>query len=443
MTIVQLNVSDYGSTGVIMQTVRRIALCKGYKAISFAGRRKHAEEDCRKVGQTAGHYVHGLLARLGKNGHGSFIATRELAAALKKLDPDVVILHNIHGYYLHLKTLFDCLHTLKKAHIFLVLHDCWTFTGGCAYYTGANCRKWEYAGESKNAEETAPHCGKCSIHAKAYPKSLFDTSSSEFTYKEKLFTSLKNMTVIAPSEWIAEEARKSFLGKYEIVVIPNGINVEIFKPRQQKEIDTVLKKYNIPNDKPIILGVASVWDARKQPLLFGALSDIFRGTCSIVMVGLTEAQRKKFPDTATIYSIPRTENAGELACLYSAASLLLNPSLEDNFPLVSLEALACGTPVITSSLCGCPEQVDCDTGIVLANPSSVNEIYRAVITILEAQAKAASLSIKENGDIPYTETHCRERALAYYDHYKMALSYMELIEETLSRHTASPAHAEA
>lgn len=435
MTIVQLNVSDYGSTGVIMQTVRRIALCKGYKAVSFAGRRKHGEEDCRKVGGTAGRYAHALLARLGQNGHGSRIATHELAATLKKLDPDAIVLHNIHGYYLHLRTLFDCLRKLEKARIFLVLHDCWAFTGGCAYYAGANCKKWEY-GEEQNTDSGAAHCGNCAIHAKAYPKSLFDTSAREFSYKRDLFTSLKNLTVIAPSEWIAAEVKKSFLGKYEIKVIPNGINVEIFKPRQPKEISAVLKKYNIPEDKPIVLGVASVWDARKQPMLFGALSELLKKDCSVVMVGLTEAQQKKFPSGACIYGVPRTENTGDLACLYSAASLLLNPSLEDNFPLVPLEALACGTPVITSSLCGCPEQIDCDTGIVLAKPSSINEVYRAVLTILETQAKAASLSIKESGDLSYTETLCRERALAHYDHYKMAAAYMELIENTVARRDA-------
>lgn len=426
MTIVQINVSDYGSTGAIMQAVRRIALCKGHKAISFAGRVKHGEEDCRRIGSTVSLYVHGLLARLGKNGHGSYFATRRLVATLKKLDPDVILLHNLHGYYLHLETLFDGLRTLKKAHIFFVLHDCWLFTGGCAYYTGAGCRKWEYGGDGDGEETAQPHCGKCPIHAKAYPKSFPDTTAREYRYKKALFTSLENATVIAPSEWIAAEAKKSFLRKYEIVRIPNGVNVEIFKPRQPGEVAAVLKKYGIPDDRPIILGVASVWDARKQPALFYALSEILKRSCRIVMVGLTEAQRRKLPEN--ICGIPRTESAGELACLYTAASVLLNPSLEDNFPLVPLEALACGTPVITGPLCGCPEQVDCDTGIVLSNPTSVNEAFRAVLTVLEAQARAASLSIKENSGIPYSATHCRDRALACYDHYKMALSYMEQIE---------------
>jgi glycosyltransferase involved in cell wall biosynthesis len=265
---------------------------------------------------------------------------------------------------------------------------------------------------------------------KVYPKSYIDTTEKEFLLKKELYTSLpkEKVTIIAPSQWVAEEASKSFLGQYETKVIPNGVNIEIFKPRPIEEKLAVLNKYGIPTDKPIILGVASVWDERKQPGLFEKLADLAKD-CTVLMAGLSKKQKNNLPKN--VYGICRTENAAELACLYSAASVLLDPTLEDTFPLVPLEALACGTPVVTSPVCGCPEQVDHLTGIVLSNPTSVNEAYRAVCTVLDEQKKAASLSVKEADNILFTTELCRSRALALYDNYKMALRYVELAEEAL------------
>ncbi len=429
MTIVQINVSDYGSTGAIMQTVQTLALCKGHSAKSFAGRRIHLDRECESVGNKADLYFHAVLGRLGKNGHGSKLSTASLVKKLKDIKPDAVVLHNIHGYFLNLKILFEALNELPDCHIYWVLHDCWAFTGGCAYFSFADCRRWETCADEATNK---PHCGNCKIHSSAYPKSYIDTTAEEFAFKRELFTMLpeEKMTVITPSEWLAEETRKSFLNKYEIKTILNGVNIETFQPHTLESKRRVLEKYNIPADKPVVLGVASVWNDRKQPQLFYRLSEIAQD-CAIVMVGLSVKQMKKLPPN--VIGISRTENTDELACIYSAASVLLHPSLEDNFPLVPLEALACGTPVITSSLCGCPEQVSHETGIILTNPTSVNEAYRAVQAVLEAQKKAASLSIKETADIPFTSELCRKRAVELYDNYKMASKYMELIESNHQR----------
>ncbi len=446
MTIVQINVADYGSTGAIMQTVQKLAQCKGYSAKSFAGRCKYPEKDCEAVGGSADLYYHVLLARLGKNGHGSRRATEELVTKLKDIKPDAVILHNIHGYYIHLKTLFTALAELTDTHIYWVLHDCWSFTGGCAHFASANCRKWEVKkapqddcaenGCAENAltdcsaekQSSDSHCGNCPIHSKLYPKSFIDSTEKEFSFKQELFTMLPSdrMTVIVPSDWIFSEVQKSFLSKYETVVIHNGVNVETFKPRTPEEQASILEKYGVPADKPIILGVASVWDDRKQPELFCKLAGVAKN-CTVLMVGLSEKQLSKLP--ANVYGILRTENATELSCLYSAASVLLNPSLEDTFPLVPLEALACGTPVVTSPVCGCPEQISYETGIVLSKPTSVNEAYRAICTILDEKKRTASMSVKEADDVLYTTDLCRSRAVEMYDNFKMASAYMNLIEE--------------
>lgn len=430
MTIVQINVSDYGSTGAIMHTVRNLALCKGHNAISFAGRCKYADEEkaiC--VGSITDKYFHALLARFGKNGHGSKRNTEKLAERLEQLAPDTIIVHNIHGYYIHLETFFSCLKHLAETRgteICFVLHDCWNFTGGCAHYFGDGCEKWHCSDEDRDGKI---YCGDCKVCKKVYPKSYVDTSAEEFSLKKRLFAALpeKSVTIIAPSRWIADEARKSFLNKYEITVVPNGVNIENFKPRPIEEKYEVLKKYGIPTDKPIVLGVASVWDSRKQPSLFYKLADIAKD-CTVLMVGLSKKQKRELPEN--VYGICRTENTTELSCLYSAASVLLNPTLEDTFPLVPLEALACGTPVVTSSVCGCPEQIDHKTGIILANPCSVNEAYRAVLTVLNEQKNTASLSVKEAENALYTTELCRSRALELYDNYKMASAYMALAEHS-------------
>lgn len=426
MTIVQLNVSDYGSTGAVMQNIRRIALCKGYNAVSFVGRRSHSPDDSEKIGHAADMYAHGFWARIGKNGHGSVHSTKKLTKDLYRLNPDVVILHNLHGYYINLKELFDCLCRLKSTHVFWVLHDCWAFTGSCAYYSSVKCRKWEITQSGETDGLNGSNCFSCPIHNKTYPKSFIDSAAREFKFKRELFTRLDDITLIAPSEWLAAEIRRSFLRKYNTVIINNGVNIDVFKPRSSKECTKVLKKYNISCDKPIILGVASVWDDRKQPELFFKLANIAKD-CTVLMVGLSEKQMRTLPEN--VGGILRTENTEELSCLYSAASVLLNPSLEDNFPLVPLEALACGTPVITSALCGCAEQVDYNTGVILSNPTSVNEAFRAVKTVIDARKDAALLSIKEIDKAKFSTDLCRRRALQYYDYYKMAAKYMELIEK--------------
>jgi len=436
VTIVQINVADYGSTGIIMQTVQKLALCKGYAAHSFAGRCKHNGEACDPIGTPANTYFHAVLARLGKNGHGSKIATASLIKKLKELKPDAVILHNLHGYYINLSALFKVFaENLVNTHVFLVLHDCWSFTGGCAHFHSVGCEKWKpehsVTGDRDGSHPSEKNCGDCKIHSKLYPKSYIDTTASEFLFKKSLFTALpkERVTVVAPSDWVASMADESYLNKYEIKVIPNGINIETFQPRSPEEKLDILSKYGIPADKPIVLGVASVWDDRKQPELFYKLANIAKD-CTVLMVGLSEKQLKELP--TNVYGILRTENAYELSCLYSAASVLLNPSLEDTFPLVPLEALACGTPVVSSPVCGCPEQVNHLTGVILSNPTSVNEAYRAVSAILREQKNSASLCIKEAENVAFTTELCRQRAVSLYDNYKMASAYLELIEKTVS-----------
>ncbi len=397
MKLVQINVSDYGSTGNIMISIQKAAEAKGHTALSFCGRKTKKCENCYKISSALGTYGHALIARAGKNGHGSRIATKKLVRKLEKIQPDVILLHNVHGYYINIKVLFDYLSN-TSAKVFWTLHDCWAFTGGCAYFSASNCEKYKTS------------CSDCTTCHKEYPKAFIDTTAAEFHLKKQLLKKCPNITFISPSEWLANLASESFISNYPIHVINNGINTSKFSRCNDSEIAIVREKYNIPNDKPIVLGVSSVWDKRKNTSVFYKLSKKLP-YCTFVMVGTGCVPAEKI---SNLISIPRTENITEMAAIYSAATVFMNLSIEDNFPLVSLEALACGTPVIASSLCGSPEAISNDTGIVV-NPYNEEDIIAAINTIIK------------NPHIETIREMCKKRATTLYDCSVMTENYINLL----------------
>ena len=217
------------------------------------------------------------------------------------------------------------------------LHDCWAFTGQCAYFSTKQCEKWK------------TKCHNCPL-LKNYPKAIIDNSTWNYQKKKKLFTGL-DITLVTLSKWLADLVKKSFLKEYQVKVINNGIDLNIFKPTKSN----FRKRYNIENKK-IILGVASVWDSRKGLTDFIKLSKILNEDYVIVLIGLSKKQIKSLPDN--IIGITRTENQKELAGIYSIADVLLNPTYEDNYPTVNIEALACGTPVLSYDTGGSIEFVN-------------------------------------------------------------------------------------
>ena len=278
-------------------------------------------------------YFHVFLARLGFNGHGSYFATRKLVKYLKKENPDIIHMHNIHGYWINLKVLFKYLKSEYNGKIIWTLHDCWAFTGHCSYFTFSKCNKWQNG------------CYKCPI-LKSYPKEYIDTAKREYKLKKKLFTELENTTLVTPSIWLKELVEKSFLKDYTTKVINNGIDLNIFKPTENEEI---YNKYNIPKNKKIVLGVANVWEERKGLNDFIELSKKINDGYQIVLVGIDKI------DNSNIICVSRTSNQYELASLYSIATVLFIPTYEDNYPTVILESIACGTPILTYDTGGCTE----------------------------------------------------------------------------------------
>ena len=394
MKILQINtVYKSGSTGKIVKDLNDLIVKANYGSFVAYGRGEHSENHCIKIGNKLDMNFHALGTRLfDKHGLYSKNATVKFVKKLEKLNPDLIHLHNIHGYYLNYPILFQCLKKIKKPVVW-TLHDCWSFTGHCSYYEYNGCDKWQ------------TECGACP-QLNQYPSSLFiDNSKNNFSLKKELFASLENLTIVTPSNWLAREVKKSFLKDFDIKVIHNGINLEIFKPLDSN----FREKYNLEN-KFLILGVASVWEERKGFKYFIELSNLLQYDEQIILIGLSDEQIKSLP--SNIIGIKRTENQEELAQIYSAVDVFVNPTLEDNFPTTNLESLACGTPVVTFKSGGSPECIDDNTGIVVEK-GNLNKLYEAIVTI------------KENSKEKYT-LFCRNRAEEYFDKNDRFREYLDL-----------------
>lgn len=371
MKIAEINMLTSGSTGKIMFQIAETARNQGckvntYSPVPFVRGKKNkliSYKDHFWWGnrfESCAHYYLGVL--FGVNGLLSINGTRQLIGELKKFAPDVIHLHNLHGFCVNIPMLFNY---IKKNNIKVVwtLHDCWAFTGHCPYFTMAKCDKWKTG------------CYKCPQY-KEYPKSLFDNSKKMYRLKKKWFTGVENLTIVTPSEWLAWLVKQSFLREYPIKVINNGIDLEIFKPTPSD----FRKKYGIAENKFILLGVAFGWGKRKGLDVFLELfKKLEFDKFQIVLVGTDDSVDRQLPKD--IISIHRTQNQTELAEIYTAADLFVNPTREDNYPTVNMEAIACGTPVITFNTGGSPEIIENTTGCVVES-NDVNVLLREIVNIV-------------------------------------------------------------
>lgn len=364
--LVQINTVCNTSTGKIMGDIQREAIRQGYETISFVGRRKpFSDIPCEKIGNPVSFWIHVAINTVfDRQGFGSYFVTKKIVKRIREEKPDIIHLHNLHGYYLNLPLLFDYLNKEFQGKIFWTFHDCWPFTGHCPHFAAAGCEKWRTG------------CSHCPSKTE-YPISFFfDASKRNYEDKKRMFCGLKDLTIITPSEWMANWIRNSFFEKYPVKVIHNGIDLRTFS---YKPDDSVLEKYHIPKEKKILLGVASIWDKRKGLDDFLALSEAISEEYHIVLVGLSKRQIKAMKGNMT--GIERTEDAGELAALYSSAHIFINPSTEESFSLVTVEAFACGTPVIVLDTSAVKELVCEDNGIVLGRHSVVE--YKDAIARIE------------------------------------------------------------
>lgn len=374
--LAQINVVCNGSTGKIMCDIAKKAESENIDTYCFFGRGKaNTDINCIKIGNKISILFHAFLARLGFNGFGSYFSTKKLVKKLKKINPDVIHLHNIHGYYINLKVLFNYLKKEYTGRIVWTLHDCWAFTGHCSYFTMVHCEKWKQC------------CGKCP-QLKAYPKEIFDTTKREYVNKKNLFLGLKNLTIVTPSKWLADLVKSSFLKEYEIKVINNGINLDIFKPTFD---NSIYDKYKIPRDKKIILGVANIWEERKGLEDFIKLSQVISDDYLIVLVGkIPNKIVQKIQNNSKLILIERTDDQKELVALYSLSKVLFNPTREDNYPTINLEAQACGLPIVCYDTGGCPEQLFKEN--IVSKNCDINHVFELIKSDLKIKDNNADLN---------------------------------------------------
>ena len=355
MRIAFLNTYGNGSTGKIVDSLKSFALKNGFEVLSFFSREYCATPGTSKRFFTkSGFYFDALMTRLFDNhGLNNKANNKRIIKNLKMFKPDIVHIHNLHGYWINYKLLFNF---LKESNIKVVftLHDCWPFTGHCTHFDYVKCEKWK------------TKCNKCP-QKKSYPRSLFfDKSAKNFLLKKKAFTQLAKdqMTISVPSSWLKDIVSLSFLKEYNCLVINNGIDTDVFKPTNS----SLRNKYGIGN-KTLVLAVANYWDERKG---LRYVFDCARKKPNWIFVYVGHIKNNSNQFLPNVIHIERTESQSELAAWYTTANVFLNPTLEDNYPTTNLEAYACHTPIVTFNTGGSPELI-IKTGCGLVSAEKTTE----------------------------------------------------------------------
>ena len=404
MILLQINsVANTGSTGRIAEGIGQAVMKAGWKSYIAYGRYANpSQSELIKIGNKWDVYNHVLQTRLfDKHGLASKNATKKLIQQIEEITPDIIHLHNIHGYYLNYPILFAY---LSKSDIPVVwtLHDCWPFTGHCAHWVFAGCNKWKTG------------CNSC-IQQKSYPSSWFsDRSEQNYTDKESAFTAVPHITFVPVSDWLGNFIPETFMKNYPVHRIYNGVDLSVFQPRNGKK--EIFKQYQIAT-KHCVLAVTNVWTASKGYNNLRQISSLLGDDCTLVMVGVNEKQQKELP--ANIKGILRTENITQLADLYAAADVFINPTYADSFPTTNLEALACGTPVITYRTGGSPEAISSGTGFVVEQGD-----IQGMVSAIE--------KICQGGKDTYSKV-CRDRAVRYFNKEERFQEYIDLYNQILSK----------
>ncbi len=392
---------NYGSPGRITESLGLLAQRNGWEVFQAHGLKyaNHSQLKAHPVSSCFEEKIHAAFSLLlDAHGLASTIGTKRLVKWIEKIKPDVIHLHNIHGYYLNYKVLFEYLATLNTP-IIWTLHDFWVITGHCAHFDYIGCNKWK------------TECNNCPQRG-TYPKSLFlDKSKRNFNVKKKYFTSVQNMTITPVSKWVGKLVAESFLGSYPIQPIYNGIDTEIFKKTKSD-----LRKRLGLEGKFVMVAVAAPWYPLKGMNDYFELSKHLAADFQIIMIGLKPEQIKQLPEG--IIGIEKTQNQEELAAYYSMADVVLNLSYQETFGMTTVEGLSCGTPGIVYNKTASPELVTPDTGRVI-EAGNISELLNAIY------------EIKNIGKSAFSKA-CRERVLTYFDKDKQFNKYIELYERLIA-----------
>ena len=400
--ILFVNAVPYGSTATVMNNLAHISVRAGYTVTTSSGYSYHPLRDFQNypgnikhicVGNIFSKTAHMMMSKItGLHGVYSYWSTKRFLKKVEKFSPNIIHLHNIHGWYLNFPMLFE---HLKRTKISVVwtFHDCWPFTGGCAHFTYCDCEKWKAS------------CGGCT-NLGCYPiESKIDRTKEMLALKARCFLGVENLTIVTPSHWLAGLVKESFLKEYPVKVIHNGIDLSVFRPTESD----FRKRYGLEGKK-LVLGVAFGWGVRKGLDVFVSLAGRLPDTYKIILVGTDPHLDTQLPEA--ILSIHRTQNQTELAEIYTAADVFVNPTREENYPTVNMEALACGTPVLTFRTGGSPEILDSTCGAVV-DCGDIDALTKEILRICE--------------ESPYTAEACTKKAREF-DQNERFKEYIALYE---------------
>lgn len=366
MKILQINSMLNGSTGKIMREIQRYAQDKGHLCYIATKKdfsaQKFPKQQYIDIGNILDKRIHRWLAyKTGNEGGYSKHATLKFIRWIEEFQPDIVHIHNLHPNYINLEILFGYLKQ-KELKIVWTLHDCWGFTGCCPHFDIAECYKWK------------TQCKDCSQY-QDYPSCRIDNAEKMYLKKKRLFTDLRHMIIVTPSLWLQQLVQQSFLKEYPILTINNGIDLNTFRPVQSN----FRKQYNLQK-KFVLLGVSFGWGIRKGLEIINRLASELDDRFKIVLVGVGENDVNKI--NKNVLCIKRTENQHQLAEIYSDSDLFINPTLEEVYSMVNVEAIACGLPVLTFNTGGCGEYMNDSCGRVV-NRNDYNSFLKAIYAIYE------------------------------------------------------------
>ena len=403
LKLLQINVAaNWGSHGRIAEEIGLEAMAQGWESYIAYGRYANpSKSHIVKIGDLFDHCLHGAQSLLlDRHGLASCGPTKKLIKEIELIKPDLIHLHNIHGFYLNYPILFRYLSTVDIPVVW-TLHDCWAFTGHCAWPIHGHCDRFQ------------EQCCHCPLQSKGYPKSfLLDRSRSNFKLKKRYFRSLKDLHLVTVSRWLEQQVRLSFMQDMDIRTIYNGLDTEVFRPSGTPPT-------SVTDGHPLVLGVCNAWYDWKGLDDMAALREILPDDYEVMVVGVNEDQMHRLPEGITC--IRRTDSVSQLAEIYSQADVFVNPSKVESFGMTTAEALSCGTPSIVYDTSACPEVVDNLTGRVVPL-GDVNALAKAVMEICSLPGREAMRQA------------CRERAIRLFNRQDRYKEYLQLYNEVLQNH---------
>lgn len=403
LKLLQINVAaNWGSHGRIAEEIGLEAMAQGWESYIAYGRYANpSKSHIVKIGDLFDHCIHGAQSLLlDRHGLASCGPTKKLIREIEQIKPDLIHLHNIHGFYLNYPILFRYLSTVDIPVVW-TLHDCWAFTGHCAWPIHGHCDRFQ------------EQCCHCPLQSKGYPKSfLLDRSRSNFKLKKRYFRSLQDLHLVTVSRWLEQQVRLSFMQDMDIRTIYNGLDTEVFRPSGTPPT-------SVTDGHPLVLGVCNAWYDWKGLDDMAALREILPEDYEVMVVGVNEDQMHRLPEGITC--IRRTDSVSQLAEIYSQADVFVNPSKVESFGMTTAEALSCGTPSIVYDTSACPEVVDNLTGRVVPL-GDVNALAKAVMEICSLPGREAMRQA------------CRERAIRLFNRQDRYKEYLQLYNEVLQNH---------